>query len=617
LDTASSVTVASGQSATWTLSAIAAAGSLGLNERVVSVTHDSLQTVNTTLPFDVQPISEIGLSGTLDGRIVVQPGQSASIDIVIENTGTSNVSLSTFTISGLPGGVSAELSDVSSITLPSGELYVAQLNITASAALDARSDSLVIRLLSDAPDSLLPLELQVIDRSLAQLNANTNQAIAGPSSITNVTIEVTNIGTMQDTFLLSLESGESSTYFELSLSQTSVVLGVGQSQTVVLGVRESSTGAPETGLPINIRVTSTLDSEATDFVIITLFSMDAGADLTILVNDASSVAGGTIEGTVSVTNTGNSADQFSISSVGLSCTLTESVTLSPGSSSSPLPWTCDVSEDALAGTNAFSFRVVSSARSNYVYNEVATYTVEASWDSASVVSITVDATSLDVPYMGGSSTSVTVTNLANIDITGRLTLLGVGDGVFDIQWNNTAGEKTDLFTLSPGASEIFVVRINAISTQATSAELKVRALVQVDGSSVDAESPVIDVDLAGKAQPPEGMTLLGIEIGGDTTFKIMAAGYVLFALALLFIKYRTPSTRSTSDEEEEEEEEEEEKEYALGPNECRMDTNRRISCPSCEARLAVPGGNDPPFRFTCPTCESSIRVVEYGSAPKF
>jgi hypothetical protein len=213
---------------------------------------------------------------------------------------------------------------------------------------------------------------------------------------------------------------------------------------------------------------------------------------------------------------------------------------------------------------------------------------------------------------------VTVTNLANIDITGRLTLLGVGDGVFDIQWNNTAGEKTNLFSLSPGASEIFVVRLNAISTQATSAELKVRALVQVDGSSVDAESSVIDVDLAGKAQPPEGITILGIEIGGDATFKIMAAGYVLFALALLVIKYRTPSSKPISEEDEEEEEEaEEEKEYALGPNECRMDSNRRITCPSCEARLAVPGGNDPPFRFSCPTCESNIRVVEYGSAPKF
>ena len=617
LDTASSVTVASGQSATWTLTAMAASGSLGLNQRVVSVIHDSLQSLNTTLPFDVQPVSELELSGTLDGRIVVQPGQSSSIDIVIENTGTSNVSLDTFTISGLPGGVSAELSDVSSVTLASGEFYVAQLNITASAALNSRTDSLSIRLVSDAPDSLLPLELQVIDRSLAQLNANTNQAIAGPSTITNVTIEVTNVGTMQDTFLLSLESGESSTYFELSLSQTSVVLGVGQSETVVLGVRESSSGAPATGLPINIRVTSTLDSEATDFVIITLFAMDAGADLTILADDDSSEAGGTISGTVSVTNTGNSADQFSLSSVGLSCNLATSVTLSPGASSSPLPWTCNVSEDALAGTNAFSIRVVSSARSDYVYSEVATYNVEATWDSASLVSISVDAISLDIPYMGGSSTTVTVTNLANIDINGRLTLLGVGDGVFDVQWNNTAGEMTDLFVLSPGASEIFVVRLTSLTTQATSAELKVRALVQVDGTSVDAESPLIDVDVAGKAQPPEGITILGIEIGGDATFKIMAAGYVLFALALLVIKYRKPSSKETSEEEEDTEEEDDEKEYPLGPNECRMDSNRRISCPSCDARLAVPGGNDPPFRFTCPTCESNIRVVEYGASPKF
>jgi hypothetical protein len=422
---------------------------------------------------------------------------------------------------------------------------------------------------------------------------------------------------MQDTFLLSLESGESSTYFELSLSQTSVVLGVGQSETVVLGVRESSSGAPETGLPINIRVTSTLDSEATDFVIITLFAMDAGADLTILADVDSSEAGSTISGTVSVTNTGNSADEFSLSSVGLSCNLAQSVTLSPGASSSPLPWTCDVSEDALAGTNAFSIRVVSSARSDYVYSEVATYNVEATWDSASVVSISVDAISLDIPYMGGSSTTVTVTNLANIEITGRLTLLGVGDGVFDVQWNNTAGEETELFTLSPGASEIFVVRLNSLTTQATSAELKVRALVQVDGSSVDAESPLIDVDVAGKAQPPEGITILGIEIGGDTTFKIMASGYVLFALALLVIKYRKPSSKDTSEDEDDTEEEDDEKEYPLGPNECRMDSNRRISCPSCDARLAVPGGNDPPFRFTCPTCESNIRVVEYGAAPKF
>ena len=96
----------------------------------------------------------------------------------------------------------------------------------------------------------------------------------------------------------------------------------------------------------------------------------------------------------------------------------------------------------------------------------------------------------------------------------------------------------------------------------------------------------------------------------------MSAGYVLFALAVMVIRLRKPRSVAPV-EEEEEEEEEETKQYALGPNECRMDSNRRISCPSCEARLAVPGGNEPPFRFTCPTCDSSIRVVEYGSAPKF
>ena len=96
----------------------------------------------------------------------------------------------------------------------------------------------------------------------------------------------------------------------------------------------------------------------------------------------------------------------------------------------------------------------------------------------------------------------------------------------------------------------------------------------------------------------------------------MAIGYVLFALAVIVLRLRKPQT-AAEEEEEEAEEEEETKQYALGPNECRMDSNRRISCPSCEARLAVPGGNDPPFRFTCPTCDSSIRVVEYGSAPKF
>ena len=617
LDSASSVSVDAGASAVWTLKATAVEGSIGLFERLVTVTHDSLLDQNLPLVFDVQPLASLTLQGPLDGRIVVQSGEDSSVTILIENDGTSNITLDTFTIAGLPGGVDAVLPDVNGYVLAAGSTYNVSLDVSASAATSSRTDALSLRLLSDSPDALLSIELQVVDRTLAQLSPNTNQIIAGPSAPTNVTIEVTNIGTLQDTFLLSIGAGETSNFFELSLSKTSVVLGIGQSETVVLSVRETAAGANANGLPINIVATSTLDPSSSDVAILTLKPMSAGSDITVFADDSTTEASGSIQGTLIVTNTGNSVDVFSLSSVGLDCDVATSVVLQPGASTLELPWTCSVPSDALAGSNAFSFRSVSSARSDSIENEVVVYTIDATWDTSSVVAISIDATDLTIPYLGGSSTTVTVTNLANIGISGILTLVGVGDGVFDIRLNNTLGEVTDSFSLEPGASEIFIVRLNSLTKDSTKAEIRVRALVQIDGSSVDAESEPLTIRVEGEPQPPEGVTLLGVELGKGTTLQVMAAGYVLFALAVMIIRYRKPRSPQLVDEEDEAEEEEETKQYALGPNECRMDTNRRISCPSCEARLAVPGGNEPPFRFTCPTCDSSIRVVEYGSAPKF
>lgn len=617
LDTASSLSVAAGASAVWTLKATAAEGALGLIERVVTVTHDSIISQNLTLQFDVQEQASLNLRGPLDGRIVVQSGEDASVMLTIENDGTSNITLDTFTIAGLPGGVNAVLPDVDGYMLEAGAVYNVSFNVSASAATSARTDSLSLQLLSDLTSAILPIELQVVDRTLAQLSPNTNQVIAGPSVATNVTVEVTNIGTLQDTFLLSIGAGETSNYFELSLSKTSVNLGIGQSETVVLSVRETSTGASSSGLPINIVATSTLDPASTDVALITLLPMTAGSDLFVYENDATSEAGETIEGTLKVTNTGNSVDVFTLSSVGLDCEIESSVQLLPGASSSELPWVCDIPSNALAGTNAFSFRSVSSARSDAIQNEAVVYTVDATWDSSSVAAITVGDEALVIPYLGGSSTTVTITNLANIAISGKLTMVGVGDGTLDIQWNNSLGEVTDAFNLEPGASEIFVVRFNTLTTEPTGVELRVRALIQIEGSSVNAESSSLEIDVRGESKPPQGIELLGLEIGKQTTLQLIAAGYLLFALALLVLRFRSPRASVAESDEEEEEDEEESKEYALGPNECRMDTNRRISCPSCDARLAVPGGNEPPFRFTCPSCNSSIRVVEYGSAPKF
>ena len=617
LDSPSSVAVAADASAVWTLTATATEGSLGIYERLVTVTHDSLLSQNLTLEFDVQSSASLALQGPLDGRIVVQSGEDSSVTLHIENDGTSDLLLDTFTISGLPGGVDAVLPDVNGILLEAGASQNVSLSVSASAATGARTDSLTLRLYSDDAEALLVIELQVVDRTLAQLSPNTNQIIAGPSAPTNVTIEVTNIGTLQDTFLLSIGAGETSNYFELSLSATSVNLGIGQSETVVLSVRETAIGANANGLPINIVATSTLDPSSTDVTLLTLIPMTASSSLTVLTDSSSAEASGTIEGTLIVTNTGNSVDVFSLSSVGLDCDLESSVLLQPGSSTLELPWSCDVPSDALAGANAFSFRAVSSARSDAIENEAVVYTIDATWNVDSVVALSIDNTDLQIPYLGGSSLTLTVTNLANIAISGKLTTVGIGDGLLDIRLNNTLGEVTDSFALEPGASEIFVLRFNSLTTDQLDAELRVRALVQIDGSSENAESEVIEITVSGKSEPPQGITLAGIELGKTTTLQLIAFGYVLFGLAVMVIRLRKPRAPRTEDEDGTEEEEEEAKQYALGPNECRMDSNRRISCPSCDARLAVPGGNEPPFRFQCPTCDSNIRVVEYGSSPKF
>ena len=80
--------------------------------------------------------------------------------------------------------------------------------------------------------------------------------------------------------------------------------------------------------------------------------------------------------------------------------------------------------------------------------------------------------------------------------------VGVGDGVFRIKFNNSLSEVTDSFTLAPGASEIFVVRFDALSTDAVDAEIRIRALIQIDGSSGNAESNLLEIRLNLAAEPP-------------------------------------------------------------------------------------------------------------------
>ena len=91
----------------------------------------------------------------------------------------------------------------------------------------------------------------------------------------------------------------------------------------------------------------------------------------------------------------------------------------------------------------------------------------------------------------------------------------------------------------------------------------------------------------------------------------MGAGWLVALVAIQLLRKRSPKQEDEVVEEDVEDDIEVEKDLPeLGYNECRLDGESKVNCPSCDARLGVPRGSTPPFRFTCPQCDNKIRVIE-------
>ena len=115
--------------------------------------------------------------------------------------------------------------------------------------------------------------------------------------------------------------------------------------------------------------------------------------------------------------------------------------------------------------------------------------------------------------------------------------------------------------------------------------------------------------------PPNGVASpFAVQLSESDSLNAMFGGWIFsfLILAVLYLRRDKKDVLHAEDEVENEiesEESVEEQEPALGYNECRMDGDK-VTCPSCDARLGVPRGSEPPFRFSCPQCSTLIRVVE-------
>lgn len=127
------------------------------------------------------------------------------------------------------------------------------------------------------------------------------------------------------------------------------------------------------------------------------------------------------------------------------------------------------------------------------------------------------------------------------------------------------------------------------------------------------QSMPLFVTVEGPELPPNGLALpLGLSISQPVTLALLGIGWLVALLAVQRLRRRQPSDEAllVDDDEDEPEEEPEKDVPELGYNECRLDGESKVNCPTCEARLGVPRGSVPPFRFTCPQCSNKIRVVE-------
>ncbi len=607
---ASGVLVASGETGIWTVRSGATSGVYGSYMQRFSTTYEG-QTASVDVAMMVLEVAAFALDGPSEDRVLVAPGSSALLTVTLENTGTANLTLSP-TLSGLPVGITVEVLD--EVVLPRSSSAMVNISFEAATGATPSSTPISLRYQGNGVSQTFAFDLILLDRSEVLVNSIQSRLLASPAEVNSITVDVTNLGTQSDVFVVDWSTSNPSSWFEFTISPTTFELDAGSTQAVTIGVRETQQGAPSSGEIYDFTVSSTTDSSVTDSTSITVEAVVANAEVTVLSDIPSSKPGEVVYGSVIVTNTGNSDDTFSITTVGRDCGLDTSVTLAPGLASNALGWSCIVANDATAGQQGLVFRVVSSVRSNVAVEQAAYYTVEPDWPGDALVALTFEESAISLRMDSATSTVLTVQNLANTDVTGTLDVLGQDTGVLLLDWVRLSDQTTTSdYTLTPGSSIEFKLTVTSNVPRSATSEIVVRATSSGGGVLTADQSMPLFVTVEGPELPPNGLALpLGLSISQPVTLALLGIGWLVALLAVQRLRRRQPSDEAllVDDDEDEPEEEPEKDVPELGYNECRLDGESKVNCPTCEARLGVPRGSVPPFRFTCPQCSNKIRVVE-------
>ena len=610
LVSSSGVTVAAGEAGTWTVNSKGDSALSGVLHQSFSTTYKS-QTASLLVPINLLEVDNVELVPPSEDRTLVSPGGTSNMDLILRNTGTSNLTF-TPTLSGLPSDVDAAF-NVSEVHLERGAEQAVSITFVATTGASPATSPLVLTYTAGSFSVDYAFSLVVVDREEVMLSALQQRLLASPATSSSMTVDVVNVGTATEMYLVDWSTENDGSWFTFTISPTTFELEAGSTQQLSITVQEVSSGAPSNGVPYALTVSSTSNPSVADTLNITIEPVLAGATIDVYTDVGSAKPGGTVYGTLKLTNTGSGEDTFSIASVGVDCGLDASVTVAAGQPSEELGWSCTVANDAAAGLRSVAFRAVSSVRSNVVIEVSELYTVEAEWPGDSRVSLAFEDGKISLGVDSSTTTVLTVQNLGNAEVSGTLDTSGQDTGLILVNWTRMSDnvETTD-FTLTSGSSIEFLVKITSNTARSAALELTVRATSTGGGVLKTDQSVPLPISVEGPALPPNGLALpLGVNVAQSTALGVMGAGWLLAIVAIQLLRRRpSVSSKDSGDEDASEDEADEKDLPELGYNECRLDGESKVNCPSCDARLGVPRGSTPPFRFTCPQCGSKIRVVE-------
>ncbi len=577
---------------------------------------------NTTFILVVNERYEMGLNGPDDQRIQIDAGDFGQLNLSLVNLGTVNQGF-TIGFDNIPACVSALLDDETQLLTNVSVQQEVNFSVVLSTSLACIADTYPIEIIATSGNDSsvktnLSIDLQIMERTSVAVTSGIDWLVVGNSQSAEIVISVSNMGNRYDSFQFTLQGADG---FESSVNPSILTLAAGEQGDVTVSLRRVSSNNLDTSITITAR--SVINPDVSSSYEFTAASQVISASLLVDPNVNSTLPGGNISGTLYLSNDGNAVDVFLLTASELTCEMQSEIILSASSSSQGIPYSCDVSEDTAFGNYNLTFVIRSQSQIETSFSKTSSYVVEPTFSAGEdAVLIEMDYGSVNLSYSGTSKVSVTVTNLLNQPVSGTIYVVGDEFGIMDYDWiridNST---HPNHYSLEVGGVQEYTLELIPRSDNHGIATLNIKANSNVGAASTTDSSSTFKVTIDGKPAPIHGVDFFLFQVNNQNSQLALIGGWALSLLLVVWI-VKSRKNRKRIDVESDTAVDLpplDEAELPSFPelvipdisNEAQLLEDGSVNCPSCDAKLRVPSGRVPPFKFKCPKCDTTVRVVDY------